>query len=425
MRNSKSLEDIISHQFPKLGVNKKREISRLIYEIAKRDGRDFGFFTSQIKGFPFEKAKDFLLKLRYPKAYPELDLAAVYLPKLEISDQENIAPPEFSPKQIYIDYAVKDSVLACRIKDKFPHADVEILKEKKTVGSADYSKRTETVYITEEKYDFVKRCPCTSGAAGCGYNLINLGFGCRFECQYCFLQEYQNQHAIIMPANIGDFFKEIDNARLNKGPFERIRIGSGEFTDSLVFDDITEYSKEIISFFKERPLLDFEFKTKSVNIDNILNSGVIPNIVVAWSVNAENLMTEVERYTPSLSERLSAADKVAGKGYRVAFHFDPVIIHDNWQENYLNTIKKIAASVPADRIAWISMGTLRFNRGLKKIIERRFPFNKVLDEEFFLGFDGKMRYSDAERKKVYDTLLPELKNYFPKSKIYLCMEKYI
>ena len=111
----------------------------------------------------------------------------------------------------------------------------------------------------------MKRLPRRSGrslAAGCGYNLINLGFGCRFECEYCFLQQYQNLHAILLPANLQEFLDKIDAASFHKGPFSRPRMGSGEFTDSLVFDDLTHYSHTLVPFFRARPHLQFEFKTK-------------------------------------------------------------------------------------------------------------------------------------------------------------------
>ena len=124
-----------------------------------------------------------------------------------------------------------------------------------------------------------------------------------------------------------------------------------------------------------------------------------------------------------MKERLNAAAAIAKYGYKIAFHFDPVIIHKNWKENYKNLVAEIAKTVPSDSIIWISIGTLRFNRELKKFIECRFPQNIILDEDFYLSFDGKMRYSDKERLEVYDFLRPLIKSTFPKAVVYLCMEK--
>jgi spore photoproduct lyase len=74
-------------------------------------------------------------------------------------------------------------------------------------------------------------------------------------------------------------------------------------------------------------------------------------------------------------------------------------------------------------VAWISVGLLRFSRELKKVVENRFPQNYILDGEFLLEFDGKMRYYYGLRKKVYATLVPHLQKLFPKAVVYVCMEK--
>ena len=85
-------------------------------------------------------------------------------------------------------------------------------------------------------------------------------------------------------------------------------------------------------------------------------------------------------------------------------------------------MEKIAATVPAESILWVSIGTLRFNRELKKFMETRFKETPLLDEEFTLDFDGKLRYPQEERKKVYDFLAPLIKEKLPHAKVYLCME---
>ena len=143
------------------------------------------------------------------------------------------------------------SYLKNRFKVFFPKAKfIEILSlknfilENKKSGETNYNKRRDMVFITNEKYDFFKKCPCTKGAIGCGYHVFNLGFGCIFDCSYCYLQEYNNAPGLIFPANIDKFFEEFENY---KKP--RMRIGTGEFSDSLMLDHVTGYSSAIIEFF--------------------------------------------------------------------------------------------------------------------------------------------------------------------------------
>ena len=180
--------------------------------------------------------------------------------------------------------------------------------------------------------------------------------------------------------------------------------------------------RQIVPFFKKHPQWDFEFKTKSVNIGGLLEQGGCENVVVSWSVNSAQIISEAEHFTPDLSARLSAACEVAKAGYRLGFHFDPVVIYEGYRADYARTVQEMADTLPADKIAWISVGTLRFSRELKKQIESRFQQNFILDGEFLLDFDGKMRYGAAQRLEAYRFLVPLLRRTFPKAVVYLCME---
>ena len=417
-------ENYLFTLLPKLGPNKLRELVRLMYEIAKRDHILPDQILPAEKNLNFERAKKILLQKRYPVNFKIADKNRFYLPKLELEPTliANLIPQKFSPKTVYIEPSVSDSELAERARKLFPNARFLTWDGKTQVGEKNFSRRLETLLIHREKYDFLKPCPCSCGSAGCGYNLINLGFGCRFECEYCFLQQYQNLHAILLPANVDEFLSKVDSAHFNKGLFDRPRIGSGEFTDSLVFDELTQYSQKIVPFFRARPHLQFEFKTKSTQIDGLLQVGGCENVVVSWSVNAGPVTDNVEHFTEPLSARLAAACQVSSAGYRIGFHFDPVIIYPNYQADYAQTVAQMADTLPPDKVAWISVGTLRFSRELKKSIEQRFPQNTILDGEFLLDFDGKMRYSDAQRLEVYRFLVPLLQKTFPKARVYLCME---
>lgn len=418
------IETYLAQLLPKLGVNKQRELVRLIYEIAKRSHKSAAEILPPEKNLNFERAKKILLEKRYPVTFKTARKDQFYLPKLELDPAQaaDLTSLPFSPKTVYIETSVKDSPLAARVRRAFPNADFKETDGKTQVGSPNFSRRLDTLLIHREKYDFLKPCPCSCGSAGCGYNLINLGFGCRFECEYCFLQQYQNLHAVLLPANVDEFLAKIDGANFRTGPFDRPRIGSGEFTDSLVFDDLTQYSAQIVPFFRARPHLQFEFKTKSVNIGGLLAAGGAENVVVSWSVNAAPITNLAEHFTPGLTARLQAACEVARAGYRLGFHFDPVVIYEGYQQDYARTVEEMADTLPHDKIAWISVGTLRFSRELKKQIETRFPHNTILDGEFLLDFDGKMRYSEAERLEAYRFLVPLLCRTFSNAVVYLCME---
>ena len=106
----------------------------------------------------------------------------------------------------------------------------------------------------------------------------------------------------------------------------------------------------------------------------------------------------------------------------LAFHFDPVIYYENWERDYEELINLLFDNIKAEHIRWISLGTLRFSRELKKIIENRFPQNHILNEELSPGFDGKMRYREKIRIDVYKKMNSWIKRRSKRVFVYLCME---
>lgn len=426
-------EDIIlktKQKYEFFGINKIREISRLIYEISKRDNTDFNTIVNEIKSDDYLCVKTFLLKKRYPKTFNKVSKDSFYLPELNIEEQNKVVltEPKFNPKNVYYTKDVINSFLYNRIKSLYSNAnfvEIESLKSfLKTNGFSiqKYNNRKENLFLVNEKYDFFKPCPCTKNVRCCNYSILNIGYGCLYECSYCFLQGYQNVAGIILPCNLPDFLSTNKIKPTDNKMFFLPRVGSGEFTDSLIFDDVTLFSNDIVKFFKENKNISFEFKTKSTNINNLLKLGGKENIVISWSVNAEQMIEENEHCTPKLPERLKAAQECIKAGYSVGFHFDPIILYDNWKQGYKQTIDMIFDFIDGKYIKWISIGTLRMVSTLKKVIENRFVDNTILDEELLLSYDGKLRYETSLRVQVYKYMFERIKSKDKTVPVYLCME---
>lgn len=428
---------LVRDRFPHFGVNKNREIVRLLYEISKREEippKELLTFDSPTA---FPGLKEHLLKRRFPLTSREEPTLRPYLPGFELAPDNclQLRKGAFSPHWIYIEKSVRDSPLALAFLEAFPKAESseipnlkEFLSEYGGRGIAEYNKRSETVFIINEERDFFKRCPCTGRAVPCGYTVFNLSFGCIYECTYCYLQEYTNTPGLIFPANVDHFLDRFVSFRDRPATHSwqggsRLRLGTGEFSDSLMLDDLTGYSIALVEFFRGRDDVTFEFKTKSANIENLLKLDGDENIVVGWSINPQKVIDSNEIYSASLNARIDSARRVLEAGYRVAFHFDPIFYYDGWEEDYQGVIDRIRGLIEPEKIAWISLGTLRFKPALKKIIEARFPGNDILNEEMILGFDDKLRYPTHLRYRIYRSLIDMLTRYSRTLPLYLCMEE--
>ena len=422
-------DNLVEARFPAFGPNKRQEIVRLVFEISKREhiAPDvvINGIPSGCKSYP--AVKDYGVKRRFPDAsaygqkisesFPSVDIVPAYA--MPLSRHEKIP----APKRIYIEEGLEKFELVRRLEKKFLGAKFSSIKTYKDhiagvrLDTAAYNRRTEELFIVLEKYDHFKPCPCSGGAVPCGYHNANLGFGCPFECSYCFLQNYTNAPGIVLPANLEDFFDAFGMYA------QHVRVGSGETTDSLVYDDLSGFSPRIVEFFRGFPQSIFEFKTKSDNINGLLGVKASSNIVAGWSANPQHIIDREEHFTASLAERLDAARRCAAHGYRTAFHFDPVIYEPGWEESYAAVVADIFKAVPAESIAWISVGTLRMTPAQKKTIENRFPENTILDAELLTAEDGKLRYAHKVRLDIYRKMVSWIKDRaHPSTQVYLCME---
>ncbi len=205
-------------------------------------------------------------------------------------------------------------------------------------------------------------------------------------------------------------------------PERTFRVGTGEMADSLALDGITRYSERLVPAFAALPNGLLEPKTKSDRIGNMEGLDHRGHTVVSWSVNTPAVIASEELSTPGLAERLSAASQCQLWGYRIGFHFDPLIHYEDWERDYEETVREAFGTVDHRAIAWVSLGTLRFTPHLRDTVKRRFPASSIPFGEFVPGHHGKLRYFRPIREEMYSKLSGWIRKYAPDTLVYLCIE---
>jgi len=331
-------------------------------------------------------------------------------------------------KKIFVEQDVVDLPFTREILKRAATIPVEIINGHHLPGldanqyPQNLTKGKQNLLLCRNLGHFFKPCPGTKEYRCCDYQVINIGMNCPMDCVYCILQAYLNNPWLSIFVNVDDLLDELGAAIANE-PNRFWRIGTGEFTDSMALDQLTGLSQILVPFIGRQPRAVLELKTKSAAIANLQGLTHQNRTIVAWSLNSPQVMREEELRTATLDERLQAAAQVADWGYRLAFHFDPIIDHPGWQEGYAETIDRLFRLVPSEKIAWISLGALRFLPSLKQIANNRFPKSRFFAEEFIVGLDGKFRYFRSRRVELYRHLYGLLKAQAdPKTCIYLCME---
>jgi len=275
------------------------------------------------------------------------------------------------------------------------------------------------LFITYNRGAFIKNCPGTRSYTCCGYQILHIGTYCHMDCTYCILQAYFHPPVLQYFVNHNDLFKEL-KAIFTANKIHRL--GTGEFTDSLIWELWTDLSKRLVPAFAAQNSAVLELKTKTTAIDRLEQLSHNRKTIMAWSVNSPRIIAGQERQTAPLAARLKAAAKCASWGYPLAFHFDPIVIYDGCQADYERVVKQIFSYVAPDSIVWISLGTFRFMPALKTIVQKRFPKSNIIYGEFITGLDGKMRYFKPLRIEIYQKIIACIRAHAPRALIYFCME---
>jgi spore photoproduct lyase len=324
---------------------------------------------------------------------------------------------KYRPERLVIEKEVADSPLVKKILATSPGIPVDWVDRVQEDVAAENGSFLEIVKFSGR---FIKPCPGTRFYNCCGYQILNLGIQCSLGCTYCILQAYFTSPNLRLFANLYDAIHQLTE-HLDNSPQQIHRIGTGEFTDSLLLDPLIHLSEQLVPFFAAQQRAVLELKTKTAQVDLLEKIDHRGHTIVAWSLNPSDVIAEEEAGAAALEERLGAAKRCQEWGYRVAFHFDPLLAYPGWQQGYQEVVDRLFSAVDPGGIAWISLGTLRFMPSLKTIIQQRYPNTSILDEEFIPGLDGKLRYFRDLRVEMYAYLNELLGEVHQDLCVYLCM----
>lgn len=329
-------------------------------------------------------------------------------------------------KRIYIDRELLAEKPVRRILERSGSGrEIEIVDDAREILEArirggERGQEKESLLVYRYPGKFLSPCPGSDGMVCCRYFVINTGVGCLYDCRYCFLQQFMNHSIITVHGNQSDLLAEIGQRLRNlKVP---LRIGTGEYSDSLALEELTGMAGDLVEFFADWDTVTLELKTKSARVESLLDLPGREKTVISWSLNPAWIIDELELHTASLEERLQAARMAAGAGYRIAFHLDPIIHTDTWEADYHRLLDQLFEAVDPARIAWISLGGFRYAAGLKEEIQARYPHDFITRAEMFQGPDGKHRYFKQIRREIYDSLVGKIKSADRDLFVYLCME---
>jgi spore photoproduct lyase len=166
----------------------------------------------------------------------------------------------------------------------------------------------------------------------------SFGHGCLYNCSYCYMKRHKsegldiakNTMDILTEINNHCMFSDVDKPNQTHANFVTYDISCNE--DFALHAKYHEWEK-IFDFFKQHPVAMGSFATKYVNV-NLINYDPEGKIRIRFSLMPQSISDKLEPNTSKIIDRIKAIDAFIDSGYDVHINFSPVIVYDNWIEDY-------------------------------------------------------------------------------------------
>lgn len=260
-------------------------------------------------------------------------------------------------------------------------------------------------------------CPVASSKTRCcNLKTLDSVISCGHDCSYCSIQSFYNEGKVLFDPLLKEKL-----AALELDPNKRYHIGTGQSSDSLMWGNRENNLEHMVAFARQNPNVILEFKSKSKNIEWLLEQELPRNILCTWSLNPQTIIDNEEHLTASLEERFTAARQLADKGVQVGFHFHPMVWYDGWQEEYGELFADLQTRFTPREVTTISFGTLTFIKPVIKKLRNRDFKTKILQMPL-VDAEGKFSYPYEIKKELFSAAYDAFASWHKEVFFYMCME---
>jgi spore photoproduct lyase len=170
------------------------------------------------------------------------------------------------------------------------------------------------------------------------YITPSFGYGCLFNCTYCYMKRHlsngltiaKNPNEILTAVNNHVMFADIKKPNQTHEKYITYDISCNEDFALHAKYHNWEY---IFEYFKNHPIAMGTFATKTIPV-KFLYFNPEKKVRIRFSLMPQNLANDLEPNTAKIIDRIKAVDAFIESGYEVHLNFSPVVVYDNWLEDY-------------------------------------------------------------------------------------------
>ena len=316
---------------------------------------------------------------------------------------------------IYVEERAYGYSLTGKILAKIPDAHVIKIKHYKDVfdrkrQNAPLQKEHQALIIAVRDGNRIfKGAPVCQSFGQPAFYYASSMMNCPFDCEYCYLKGMYPSSNMVVFVNLEDYRADVEE-KLKEGP---MYVCASYDTDLLAMNGLTGHA----DFWKETALehedLLVELRTKAA----VEVKDSIPNVIYAFTLSPEEVVTDLERYTAPLSARISAAAKALEAGAKVRLCFDPIIKITGWKEAYEKLIGEAASGIDFGKLTDVSVGTFRISGDYLNKMRRAYPGSKTAWYSYVIK-DGVAQYEPETDKEMQAFVCGLLEKHIGREKIF-------
>ncbi len=316
---------------------------------------------------------------------------------------------------IYVEGRASGYPLAKEIISKLPDASIVPIKHYKDV----FDRKRQNVALQKDHGALIIAVRdgnrVFEGAPVCqsfGYQYFYYAssmMNCPFDCEYCYLKGMYPSSYMVVFVNLEDYIQDLEDMSGRRPMY----LCASFDTDLLAMNGLTGHA----DFWKEvaRTHDDILVELRTKAAPEITDD--IPNVIYAFTLSPEEVVTKYERYTAPVSARINAAAKALEKGARVRLCFDPVIRIPDYKEAYKKLIEDTANRIDLTRLTDVSVGTFRISADYLGKMRKAYPDSEIAWYPYAVK-DGVAQYEPDTDKEMQDYVLGLLENYIGREKIF-------
>ena len=323
----------------------------------------------------------------------------------------------FIPNNIYYEKEIENYELGKQLLKKYEsvpkfiienHNNIEEMRKKE---NSEFPKMKNNLIIGIRKtHKFVENHKVSD------YLVPYTSSGCTAMCLYCYLVCNYNKCAylrlFVNREMMLDKIKKVAEKSEKDLTFE---IGSN--SDLILENTITGNLDWTIKNFANTSKGYLTFPTKFDMVDSICKINHNNKIIVRMSVNPENVINKIEFGTSRLKNRIEAINKLKDAGYKVGILIAPVVMIENWKEEYLNLIKYLSENLSekVKKDVFFEIIFMTYSYVHRMINQEAFPNAiNLYNPDIMTGRGkGKYMYKNFVRQEGESFFRETLKKFFP------------